>query len=185
MIHKLKRPPRRGASTVEAAVVAPFTLFLVFAILIGAMGIFKYQEVAFIARETARFASVHGAQYARTNAAAIAAGTLPTVDRDYLISYAKSKGVGMDPNSLQVTVQMTVLSLAATDPSNTTTVDWDDTVNNQNRSPYSAWTDNTQTPPKNVQVDNVVIVTVTYTWSPGLFLPPVTLTSTSVMPVSY
>lgn len=55
---------RRGATTVEFAVTGPIVLFLVFATLIGALGVFRYQQVAALAREGARWASVHGAEYA-------------------------------------------------------------------------------------------------------------------------
>jgi Flp pilus assembly protein TadG len=59
-------PPhrRRGAALVEAAIVLPFLfLFLIGTITIG-MGIFRYQQVAALAREGARYAAVHGTQYA-------------------------------------------------------------------------------------------------------------------------
>jgi hypothetical protein len=176
---------RRGASVVEASIAGPVAMLMVLAIVIGAIGIFNYQQIAFVARETARFASVHGAQYAKNNADAITAGTLPNVDAAYLISYAKSRAAMSDSSQLQISIQMTVLKPGAISATDTITVDWDDTDNNQSRSPYSAWTDSSQTPSANVQVDNVVLVTVTYTWNAGLFVGPVTLTSTAVMQVSY
>ena len=185
MLRRVNANRRRGANVVEASIAGPIAMFLVLAIVIGAIGIFKYQQLAFAARETARFASVHGAQYAKNNADAISAGTLPSVDAAYLVSYARSKFAMSDSSQVQISIQMTVLKPGASSATDTITVDWDDTDNNQNRSPYSAWTDNSQTPAANVQVDNVVIVTVTYTWTPGLFVGPVTLTSTAVMQVSY
>lgn len=56
---------RRGATTVEFAIACPIAFFLLFATIIGAMGVFRYQQVASLAREGARWASVHGGQYAR------------------------------------------------------------------------------------------------------------------------
>jgi len=56
---------RRGATTVEFAIACPVALFLLLATIIGAMGVFRYQQVASLAREGARWASVHGGQYAR------------------------------------------------------------------------------------------------------------------------
>ena len=56
--------PRRAATTVEFAVVAPLTFLLLLGLLIGGMGIFRYQEMAHLAREASRWASVHGTQYA-------------------------------------------------------------------------------------------------------------------------
>jgi hypothetical protein len=186
MLYRPQRRKRTAATVVEAAIVLPVTFFLFLALLVGGMGIFTYQQVAHLARQTARFASVHGAQYAKSNAAQIAAGTLPSVDLAYLISYAKSQAVSLDPSLLQVTVQMTVLKPGATASTNLETVGWDNTTENQSRSPYSAWTDTSTTPASNVQRENVVIVQITYAWSPGLFgIGTINLTSTAVMPMSY
>jgi Flp pilus assembly protein TadG len=186
MRHRTKIKKRRGASVIEAAIVLPVTFALVLGILIGGIGIVRYQQMAFIARETARFASVHGGQYARTNAGAIAAGALPKVDSAYLVNFAKSKAAALDPGQLQVTISMTVINPAATAASTTETVDWDNTTENQNRSPYSAWTNTDTTPPTNNQVCNVVTVQVTYRWSPGLFgVGPIDLTNTAVLGMSY
>src|SRR5262245_57721734 len=55
--------PRRGAKTVEFALVSPILLFFLFATVIGAAGIFRYQAVASLAREAARYASVRGHRY--------------------------------------------------------------------------------------------------------------------------
>jgi hypothetical protein len=177
---------RRAASVVEAAFVLPITFALLLAILIGGIGIIRYHQVAYIARETARFASVHGAQYAKTNAGAIQAGTLPVVDGAYLVNYAKSKAAALDTSQLNVTVSLTVLKPAADGPTDTETVDWDNITENQNRSPYSAWTDSNATPASNVQVCNVIIVQVSYQWSPGIFgVGPITLSNTAVLGMSY
>jgi Flp pilus assembly protein TadG len=177
---------RSAASALEAAIVLPLTFFLVLGIMIGGMGIFRYQEMAHIARETARCASVHGGQYAKQNAAAIKAGTLPSVDENYLVNYAKSLAVSLDPSQLNVAVTMTVITPGAASASSTETVDWDNTTENQNRSPYSAWINNNTNPPSHVQADNIVIVKVSYSWSPGLYLVgPINLSSTAVMAMSY
>jgi Flp pilus assembly protein TadG len=61
-LHKTQK--RSGAAVVEMAIVLPVMLLLVFALIIGGMGIFRYQQVANLAREGARYASVHGTQYA-------------------------------------------------------------------------------------------------------------------------
>jgi hypothetical protein len=177
---------RRAASVIEAAIVLPVTFALVLGIAIGGTGIVRYQQTAYIARETARFASVHGARYAKQNAAAITAGTPPNVDKAYLIDFAKGKGAALDTSQLQVAVTMTVVKPAATSATSTETVDWDKTTENLNRSPYSAWTNNSTSPASSVQVCNVVIVRVTYTWSPGLFgIGAIDLTHTAVMGMSF
>jgi Flp pilus assembly protein TadG len=65
---KSKRNPRPGASVVEFAVVAPAIFLLVLGLLIGGLGIFRYQQMAHLAREASRWASVHGAEYAKETA---------------------------------------------------------------------------------------------------------------------
>jgi Flp pilus assembly protein TadG len=60
-----QRLGRRGASTVEFAVTCPIAIFLIFATITGALGAFRYQQVASLAREAARWASVHGSEYER------------------------------------------------------------------------------------------------------------------------
>ena len=55
---------RRGTTTVEFAITCPVVFFLIFAIIVGAMGVFRYQQVAALAREASRWACVHGAEYA-------------------------------------------------------------------------------------------------------------------------
>jgi Flp pilus assembly protein TadG len=54
---------RRGAAAVEFAIAAPILFFLVLAIMIGSQGVFRYHQVAALAREGSRWASVHGGQY--------------------------------------------------------------------------------------------------------------------------
>lgn len=58
------RRRRRGTTVVEFALACPITLFLLFSIMVGGAGVSRYQQVAALAREGARWASVHGAQFA-------------------------------------------------------------------------------------------------------------------------
>jgi Flp pilus assembly protein TadG len=55
---------RRGTTTVELAITCPIAFFLIFATIVGGLGVFRYQQVASLAREGARWASVHGSDYA-------------------------------------------------------------------------------------------------------------------------
>ncbi len=57
-------PTQRGTTTVELAVTCPIAFFLIFATIIGGLGVFRYQQVAALAREGARWASLHGSEYA-------------------------------------------------------------------------------------------------------------------------
>src|SRR3954452_10626551 len=63
---------RRAANIVESAVVYPVLMLFVIGLIVGALGVFRYQEVASLAREGARWAAVRGAKYeaATGNAAA-------------------------------------------------------------------------------------------------------------------
>jgi len=54
---------RRGTTAVEFAIACPIVFFLIFATIVGGMGVFRYQQVAAVSREGARWASVHGGQY--------------------------------------------------------------------------------------------------------------------------
>jgi Flp pilus assembly protein TadG len=56
--------PRRGAALVEFSFVFPVVVFLILALVVGAMGIFRYQEANYVAHEGARYAAVHGTDYA-------------------------------------------------------------------------------------------------------------------------
>jgi Flp pilus assembly protein TadG len=60
---------------VEAAIVLPVAFMLILGMIVIGLGVFRYQQVASLAREGARWASVHGGSYASEtgNAAANAA----------------------------------------------------------------------------------------------------------------
>jgi hypothetical protein len=63
MIYSKSKRRRKGATVVESAVVYPVTFFIILALIIGGLGIYRYQEVAYLAREGARYAAVHGFNY--------------------------------------------------------------------------------------------------------------------------
>ena len=69
------RNRRHGATTVELAVTLPIVFFLIFAIIVGALGVFRYQQTAELAREGARWACVHGGQYAEETGNSAATAT--------------------------------------------------------------------------------------------------------------
>src|SRR6516162_6873338 len=56
---------RIGATVVECAFVYPVAFLLILGLLVGAAGIFRYSQLASMTREAARYASVHGGQYAQ------------------------------------------------------------------------------------------------------------------------
>jgi Flp pilus assembly protein TadG len=93
---------RRGTTTTEFAITCPIAFFIIFAIIVGGLGVFRYQQVASAAREGARWASVHGGQYAQdtgrpaampsdvyTNAILPAATALNAANLSYSVTWDK------------------------------------------------------------------------------------------------
>jgi Flp pilus assembly protein TadG len=151
----MRRAPQRpsGATTVEAAFVYPVLFLLVFAQLVGAAGIFRYSQLASLAREGARYASVHGTQYAQEmNVAA------PTPDQIFN-NFIAPTAVGFDTTQMSYSI----------------------TYNTSNMPYYTVLDSNYNVVP----VQNTVTVTLTYLWLPEWCLGGITLSSTSVMPMTY
>src|SRR5436305_13843054 len=90
---------RRGAMTVEAAIVYPVFLMLLLGLIVGGMGVFRYQQVACHAREAARYASVHGSSWQK--ATGQTSPTTADVRRDVVPPLA----AGMDTDELAVQIQ--------------------------------------------------------------------------------
>ena len=62
---RLRHQPRPATTMVELAVVGSVTFLILLGLLIGGLGIFRYQQVARLSRDASRWASVHGTQYAQ------------------------------------------------------------------------------------------------------------------------
>ena len=70
---------RRSATTiVECALVFPALMIFLFGLIIGGLGVFRYQEVASLAREGARYASVRGTDYSSATGKPAATDLRPT-----------------------------------------------------------------------------------------------------------
>jgi len=95
-----RTPPRRGSTLVESALVYPVLFLVLFAIVSLGVGVFRKQQVTHIAREAARWASVHGEDYAMasknpaadeaavyTNAILPQAGTLQASKLTYSVTW--------------------------------------------------------------------------------------------------
>jgi Flp pilus assembly protein TadG len=89
---------RRGTTAVEFAIVGPIAFFLIFATIIGALGTFRYQQVATLAREATRWASVHGSQYEEET------GNDAASPADVYTSAIQPRLVGLDPDQLNYQV---------------------------------------------------------------------------------
>lgn len=167
LLHR-DRAQRRGATAVEFAIVGTLTFFLIFALVVGAMGIFRYQEVAHLAREGSRFAATHGGKYQLDGIATQTSVPAIFASSD-MRAYLLPRSVALDASKLQVTVAWSP-PLGAT-PTNMPTY-----VN----------TDPNLLPPGQKTIRNYVTVTVSYQWTPEMYLiGPITLTSTSIVPMSY
>jgi Flp pilus assembly protein TadG len=101
MLHP-SRTSRRGVTIIECAIVYPALFILLLGLLIGGMGVFRYQEVASLAREAARYASTHGAQYRKD--AGMSTGTLTDWSSDIYTNAISPNIIALDPNSLSYTV---------------------------------------------------------------------------------
>jgi Flp pilus assembly protein TadG len=165
------QPPRprrrRGAAAIEFAFVAPVVLFIILAQIFGGMCVFRYQEVAHLAREGARYASTHGATYV-TEGTAGQTGEPDVDSSEDLRTYLAARTVLLSPSSLQVDVSWTAPGSVV--PAN---------------QPTYLDPDPNQVPPGQRVIQNYVIVKVSYSLKVPGIPSALTLTSTSQMPMCY
>jgi Flp pilus assembly protein TadG len=95
---RLRRTRRRGTTIMECALVFPVFLFLVFAVVIGGLGVFRYLEVAGLSREAARYASVRGLAYVRDTGSPV-----PTPEEIYE-AVIKPRAAALDLSALSYEV---------------------------------------------------------------------------------
>ena len=88
---------RPGAAIVEAAVVLPVLLLILFGIISGAIMVYTADEVANVSREGARYASVHGTAYSM-------ATKQPAATADDVKAYVMAQGVMLEPSRMTVNV---------------------------------------------------------------------------------
>lgn len=156
MIYRNIKDTRSGASVIEFAIIAPITFIIIIVILTLGLGIFRYQECSYLARQAARYASVHGQQYAKDT------GNKAATSQSIYDNAIKPGMVILDPNQLTYTVTYS-------DPKNVNSQYYATLVNN-----------------KDVFTNNTVTVTITYQWSAQPFFKNfITLQSTATMPMSY
>ena len=168
-VRRTPNPPRRGAQAVDAAIVLPVVIMLTLGTCSTAMGVYYYQLVATLAREGARYASVHGSQYADGYGEFRRRRPISTVMPSLPMA------VGLNSSNLTYQVQWgTAVSGSWV---------WTSWVSSSNSPPTSY---NPNSTPPGEPLYNSVSVTVTYQWTPDLYITgPLNLTSTSVMPMSY
>jgi Flp pilus assembly protein TadG len=114
MLLRTHRSRRRGAALVEAAFVYPITILLIIGVVVLGVGVFRYQQLTWLAREGARWASVRGPQYASDTG-----GTAATATN--VSDHVKGKATGMDTSSITVTTTWTVNGTTGQTTSGSTT----------------------------------------------------------------
>ncbi len=128
------RRRRRGVVLLESGLVYSSAMMLILGTITIGLGVFRYQEMAWLAREGARWAAVHG----------------PT----YQSEQSKAAPTSSDVMSNAITPRMAILTQANLTCTLTMT-------------------------------SGVATVTLNYNWTPEVYLSPITLRSTSVVPISY
>jgi hypothetical protein len=93
-IRRRRRDDRRGAAVIEAALILPLTFLLLIGLMIGILGVFRYNQVAALASEGARWAAVHGRNYEDMNK------TKTITSDDVFQSVIKPRAAGLDPAAL-------------------------------------------------------------------------------------
>jgi Flp pilus assembly protein TadG len=172
--------PRRGVTILESAIVYPLVFLLILGLIIGGMGVYRYQQAAALARSAARYASTHGAQYRKdVGLSTGTAGTAATSQNGILWYKADPTSAsgsdtswtgdiydnGVRPNMVAMDRQMLSCQVGWPPVKNPS---GDVVLNTPDNWPGST-----------------VTVTVSYTWVPQLFfVGPFTLSSTATMPVT-
>jgi hypothetical protein len=202
MMLRTKTRKRTGVYTVEAAFVFPITFFLLLIIVIGSLGVFRYQECAYLARMGTRYGSVHGLNYWINQRNLRPPNSTPgTVASP--ASYTET-----DPNSGTTTTYLSYTPASSNTGPSTTYTAWCDDIYGNRIFPNLMLLSPTYTSARMdwptvafnpAMPDNApgsqIRVTVTYHWIPevSFWLPgvgavtygPWDLTSRSSMPITY
>jgi len=88
--YRVSRWQRAGTTAVEMALVLPGLLLLTIGLCVAELGAFRYHQVAALAHEGARWAAVHGKDYARRNGKSLATAS------DILENVIKPRAAGLD-----------------------------------------------------------------------------------------
>jgi Flp pilus assembly protein TadG len=88
------RHRRQGAAVVEMALVLPLVMLMTIGLCVAELAVFRYHQVAALAHESARWASVHGKNYARRS-------NKPVATTDDILKYVIApRAVGLDRSKL-------------------------------------------------------------------------------------
>lgn len=92
--HRRPLRNRKGATLVEMAIVLPPLMLMGIGLCVAELGVFRYHQVASLAHESARWASVHGKNYARRAKKPIAS------TNDILNNVIEPRATGLDLSKL-------------------------------------------------------------------------------------
>jgi hypothetical protein len=95
---RLHATKRSAMTTVECALVFPLTFLLLMGLLVGGAGMFRYQEMAHLARLASRYAATHGTQWAKET------GNAPATPTDIYNATVVPGAVGLDLSNLTYSV---------------------------------------------------------------------------------
>ena len=109
------RERRRGIMMAEAAIVYPVAISLIMLTIVAGLGMYRYQEVVFLAREGSRWASVHGPKYQTDQ------GASAPIASDVLTNAVIPKASGLQTGKLSSTLTW---NTAATPPTVTYTLNF-------------------------------------------------------------
>src|SRR5881394_1831306 len=101
MVFRQKRLRRDGVTLVEFGAVVSVTMVIIFILIVGGLGVFRYQEVAHLAREASRYASTHGGDY-QLDGNPDATGVPAVASNADVLAYLAGKTVALDSTKLTV-----------------------------------------------------------------------------------
>ena len=96
--HRRSRTHRRGATTVEFAVISSVLFLVLIGTFVLGMGVFRQMQMAWLSREAARWAAVRGSYYQSIT------GSTPPSKQAIIDAAVLGNSFGLDPNKLAVGV---------------------------------------------------------------------------------
>ena len=86
---------RRGTTIVEMAIVGPCAFLLMIGLVVGGLGVFRFNQVAALAHEGARWAAVRGKNFERTQRAS------PVTQADLVANVIVPRATALDMDRLE------------------------------------------------------------------------------------
>ncbi len=167
---RINSPCRRAATAAETAIVGSVFFLLLLMIILGAVLVSRYQQVAAVTREGARYASVHGGSLTQENPPRVPAST-----NDVFNNAIAPMAVGLSLTASDVAISLKTWAADANGNFSQVTQPWD----SSDKYPYVVTANN------GAARGTSVSVTVTYSFASDILGGTITMTSTSEIPMSY